>query len=171
MVGESRRLSPTAARTAAAELRLPRGRRALSGAPHTDAQACATELAKRRLPSASLVPRPDSPPTTSSDERVVPRTAAPPTGHHEPKIPTKKKSPTKTKEKPSTHTNTDHHNEQTWRPARPYMPPGFLLRPPSSSCGKLREKGRYPLAPSLRGARGPRESLHGPSPGRFIPPK
>ena len=42
MVGESRRLSPTAARTAAAELRLPRGRRALSGALHTDAQACAT---------------------------------------------------------------------------------------------------------------------------------
>ena len=85
-----RRLSPMAARTAAAELGLPRGRRALSGALHTYAQACATELAKRRLPSASLVPRPDSPLTASSDERVVPRTSSPQTGHHEPKIPTKK---------------------------------------------------------------------------------
>ena len=80
----------TAARMAAADSGLPRGRRALSGALHSDAQACATELEKRRLPSASLVPRPDSPPTASSDERVVPRTASPQTGHHDPKIPTKK---------------------------------------------------------------------------------
>ena len=136
-MGESQRLSPTAARTAAADSGLPRGRRALSGALHSDAQACATELAKRRLPSASLVPCPDSPQTASSDERVVPRTASPQTGHHKPKIPTKNT------------TRRNHHEDtttktKTWRPARPYIPPGFLLRPPSSSCGKLREKGRCP---------------------------
>ena len=46
---------PTAARIAAAELGLPRGRRALSCTSHTDAQGCATQLAERRLQSASLV--------------------------------------------------------------------------------------------------------------------
>ena len=68
---------PTAARIAAADSGLPRGRQALSGALHTDAQACAAELAKRRLPSASLVPRPDSPPTASSDDST--RTTEPKT--------------------------------------------------------------------------------------------
>uniref|UniRef100_A0A8C4NFF8 Transmembrane channel-like protein n=1 Tax=Eptatretus burgeri TaxID=7764 RepID=A0A8C4NFF8_EPTBU len=104
----------------------PRGRRALSGALHSDAQVCATELAEQRLQSASLVPRPDSPPTLSSDERVVPRTASPQTGHHEPKILTRKKEPPKR----NTHT-------PDLAPARPYIPPGFLLRPPLSSSGKL----------------------------------
>ena len=148
MVGESRCLSPTAARTAAAELGLPRGRQALSGALHTDAQACAAELAKRRLPSASLVPRPDSPPTASSDDSTrtqdSPRTKKKPPTHT---------TPTKTK-KPPMHTKT-----KTWRPARPCISPGSWLRPPSSSCGKLREKGRYPLAPPLA-ARGSRENRY-----------
>ena len=67
----------TAARIAAADSGLPRGRRALSGTLHTDAQVCATQPAEQRLQSTSLVPRPDSPPTVSSDERVVPRTASP----------------------------------------------------------------------------------------------
>ena len=53
---------------------------------------------------------------------------------------------------------------QTWRPVRPYIPrfqrlapPHFLLRPPSSSCGKLPEKGRA-LSPPPRAPRGGREN-------------
>ena len=53
------------------------GGRALSGALLTGAQACAAELAKRRLPSASFVPRPDSPLTASSDAST--RTTGPKT--------------------------------------------------------------------------------------------
>ena len=172
----------TAARIAAADSGLPRGRRALSGALHMDAQVRATQPAERRLQSASLVPRPDSPPTASSDERVAPRTASPQTGHqedHEPKIPTRtdfhpttrlnhrtqdsqqkeEKPPRAAQDPPTLTAATKPKNTHTWRPARPYIPPGFLLRPPSSSCGKLREKGRYPfptLSPPPLAARGGR---------------
>jgi len=68
---------PTAARTAAADSGLPRGRRALSGALHTDAQVRVTQPAERRLQSASLMPRPDSPSTASSDDST--RTTEPKT--------------------------------------------------------------------------------------------
>jgi len=152
----------TAARIAAADSGLPRGRRALSGALHTDAQVRATQPAERRLQSASLVPRPDSPPTASSDEWVVPRTASPQTGHHEPKIPTKKT------------TRRNHQQRLGILRALIFL---LLLAPPSFEL--LREasrKGAFPIPnplapPPPRGVRGARESLHGPSLGRFIPPK
>ena len=153
MVGESRRLSPTAARTAAAKLGLPRGQRALSGALHTDAQACATELAKRRLPSASLVPCPDSPPTASSDEWVVPRTASPQTGHHEPKIPTKKTTrrnhqhpkkktscPRPTHSQRGQEKKTPHTREENELASCAPLYPSWLLAPPSFEL--LREASR-----------------------------
>ena len=145
---------PTAARIAAADSGLPRGRRALSGALHSDAQVCATELAERRLPSTSLVPglptdcelrrldpnhrTQDSP---KSEEKPPRPRAAPgrptlnaatePRKHHKDKEETTTKAPSRRRRR-----------RPTWRPARPYIPPGFLLRPPSSSCGKLRERGR-----------------------------
>ena len=140
-----------------------RGRRALSGASHTDAQVRATQLAERRLQSASLVPRPDSPPTASSDERVAPRTASPQTGHqedYEPKIPTKTDfHPTTRLAKTFTQRRLEPPNPRLspddstlrGRSVRPFIPPRLSPRPPSSSCGKLRERRRYPVpTPTLR---------------------
>ena len=178
----------TAARIATADSGLPRGRRALSGALHTDAQVRATQPAERRLQSTSLVPCPDSPPTASSDERVVPRTASPQTGHHEPKIPAKKTTRRNHHQDEEDHEllKTDplstrppnpknHYEDQDLASCAPLYS-SWLLAPPSFEL--LREasrKGAFPipnpLAPSPRGARGARESLHGPSLGRFIPPK
>ena len=130
------------------------GGRALSGALHTDAQACATELAKRRLPSASLV---SGLPTDSKFRRLDPN-------HRTQDSPKTRKKPPTTKR-----TRLGVLRALIFLSSNASLLPVHRSAPPSSSCGKLREKGRCPLAPSPRGARGPRESLLGPSSGRFIP--
>ena len=107
---ESRRLSPRQLGSPRLSSGLPRGRRVLSGASHTDAQVRATQLAERRLQSASLVRRLDSPPTASSNERVAPRTASP-----QAKATKKKK-----KQKTTSHSEEDRgeedHQKNTSRP-------------------------------------------------------
>ena len=80
-----------------------------------------------------------------------------------------------TTKRPSTHpqktTKLPRRHTRSSRPVRPFItpfqrlaPPRFLLRPPSSSCEKLREKGRS-LVPSASFHERPMANdLHRPSP-------
>ena len=59
---------------------LPRGRRALSGAPRPDTLVRTTQPAELHLQPASLMCRPDSSPTRASANRSLHRTTRPTTG-------------------------------------------------------------------------------------------
>ena len=117
------------------------GGRALSGALHTGAQACAAELAQRRLPSTSFMPRPNSPLTASSDDSTrttEPKTPQSPGRNHQ-----HEDRPTLTKKAPP------RRQDQDWHPASLYLsvptprsslfiaPPHFQLLQEASRKGAL----------------------------------
>ena len=164
------------------------GGRALSGALHTDAQACAAELAKRRLPSASLVPRPDSPPTASSDDSTratEPKTLRGPKRNHQRTQHTRLGEEEETTTTKRTQTEPPRRRpptrrprqDQDWRLARPYIPqfqhlapPCLLLRPSFQLLWEASRKGAG-LSPPPRAPRGGRENHSWPRSKEIHSPK
>ena len=133
------------------------GGRALSGVLLTGVQACAAELAKRRLPSASFVPRPDSPLTASSDDST--RTTEP-----------------KTPRRPGrNHQHTQHPRLGVLRAlislsSNASLLPGHCSAPLPAPVGSFEKRG-VPSRPLPSRRVGAERIILGPGPGRFSPPK
>ena len=144
----------------------------LSGALLTGAQACAAELAKRRLPSASFVPRPGPPHTTHTTWRA------------------QGEGTTSTTTKPPMHTKTTTREPPRRRPPTRRHTLGVLralifLRsnasllpfycsappPPFQLLREASRKGACPPAPLPARRAGDEKIILGPGPRRFIPPK
>jgi len=145
VVGESRRPVSTAASVAALP-GLSRGRRALSGAPHTDAQARATQPAELRLQSASPVRRSDSPPTHASNERVAPRTASLQT-------PTKTGPATRqdrTNSNSNTNTTRPRQEHEPQDPGKKQQAPKLACHPPFISWGSAHRPSPFLAPPSFQ---------------------